>query len=349
VKRLTTVGEMKLDISVILPVYLNTVSGDAVNFLDRALESIFEQRFPGEFEIIVVDDGSKVPVSDVVECGAGEFADRIRWLRSVSNQGLVHSLNLGLSAAKYPFIARLDADDCWISGKIEKQCRCFFKDTDLTIVATGMARRTTEGILIDRHVRPGDWNGILRFFSDVGCPFPHGSVLARKDVYRLLGGYPHDVAFRHCEDYALWGLWLRFFKPAMIEELLYDYTVSRESISIQHSEEQTHASGIICNRFTNLNLAERLPSALTELASCLGISVYQAGVLSLRMWRHQAPVRIPHTAFEPLSIILNDMEIRRIRAENDSTLSLREALYGFCGSEVALEVDDAALVAIATS
>lgn len=294
-------------ISVILPVFHRQQSVENLNLLRRSLESIRDQRMLIEYEVLLVDDGSPVPISDFKDV-LGEAARDVNWIRIPSNRGLVNALNTGIIAAKNSLIARLDADDVWLPSKIHKQLSQFELDADLTISATGMSLVSIDGSHIEDHIRPGDWSGILRFFVDVGCPFPHGSVLAKKEIYRLLGGYPNSGNFSHCEDYALWGTWLRFFKPAMVEESLYNYTVSDTSVSAIYADQQRTASRIVHSRFAKGNLAEKLPDALSSLAECLDISLMNAGKLAYLIWQFKPEIKLPSQAVDCLRVILFDRE-----------------------------------------
>ena len=304
-------------ISVILPVFHRENSLQEIALLRRALESIKDQNFRTDYEVLLVDDGSPVPVAQQTEL-LGAAADDITWIRIERNGGLVNALNLGVRAAKYCFIARLDADDCWLPTKVEKQLDLFLADPDLTITATGMSQVRPDNTVIEHLVRPGDWSGILNFFVNVGCPFPHGSVIARAEIYRLLGGYPHDGRFSHCEDYTLWGIWLRFFKPAMVEECLYNYTVSDTSVSAQYAPQQAMASRIVSRRFAEGDLADRLPAALQSLSEILEVSLLDAGRLSYLLWQFRPEVVLPEAVIDALRVILFD---RVFSAFNQSTCS----------------------------
>jgi glycosyltransferase involved in cell wall biosynthesis len=295
-------------VSVVLPIYYSDLSTGVVALLRRALASVHEQRFDSEYEIIIVDDGSVLPVVDLVDLVGRDLVKYTRFVRLARNSGVVSALNRGIREARYPLIARIDCDDRWCPGKIEKQLAVFKQDTDVTITATGMTRVDPDGNPIDSHIRPGDWRGILQFFAETGCPFPHGSVVARKDTYLALGGYSQDPQFRHCEDYALWARWLRFFKPAMIQEVLYEYTVSEGSISSTYEAEQQQAARRIKTGFRKLDLVETLPGALQELADCLGLNMYHAGLLASVMWQFRIWARIPRSSVEPLRSILPDCE-----------------------------------------
>lgn len=298
-----------LAVSVLLPVFFRDIGSEDIRLLRRALDSIRQQEFRDDYEVLVLDDGSAMEIEGVLRKLGDVDLNRLRFIRNRRNQGLVYTLNRGISEAQFPLIARLDADDRWLPTKIKKQLDLMAADHDLTITATGMTLVTPEGDPLESHVRPGDWTGILRFFVDVGCPFPHGSVLARRDIYTMLGGYSHNPASSHCEDYALWGIWLRFFKPAMVEEALYDYTVSSSSVSSVHGEQQRRASGVVNRRFRNLDLVARLPDALAELASVIGCSVLDAGMLAYKMWRFRVPVCLPSACLEPLRIIMPDRHL----------------------------------------
>lgn len=296
------------DVTVLLPVFFRDAAPERVRLLRRALESVQDQAFPGAVDLLLVDDGSPVPVeSHRQDLGPAGQAARI--LRSPTNRGVTHALNCGLAAARHGLIARLDADDIWRPGKMAAQMELFAADPDLSLCATGMVLVTPEGKRLSEHVRPAEWGPILRFAVDVGCPFPHGSVVARRDVYLALGGYPHLASYDHCEDFALWSLWIRFFRPRMVEKVLYEYTVSPQAVSQTHAAQQARASGFLRQELAQLDLAERLPAAMVAFAAALGLSVLEAGLIALRMWRHALPVRMPEAALEPLRILLPDRDV----------------------------------------
>ena len=308
-------------ISVLLPVFFRHVSAAQTRLLRHALESVVDQHYEGALEILLVDDGSPIPVQTLSD-QLGPAAENIRWLRLSRNNGIVGALNVGIAAAKSPLVARMDADDLWLDGKLHAQVSQFLEDPDLTISATGMLRVDTHGDEIDRHVRPGDWSGILRFFVEKGCPFPHGSIVADRRVYRALGGYPHSATVRHCEDYALWGTWLRFFKPAMVEQALYSYRVSGNSVSSEHAMQQSAASQIVLRRFERLKLETVLPKMLPALADALGASLFEAGLLAYTAWHFRPAMAIPEAAVIPLGAVLPD----RVLIKTEAAPSWRTAL-----------------------
>jgi len=292
-------------ISVLLPVFMRDVSIENIGLLKVAIQSIADQEYAGPLEILLIDDGSPVAVENFKD-EIGSAADLVRWIRLPHNRGIVFALNQGIKHARYEFIGRMDADDCWLPGKLREQMKLFADDSDLSIVATGMSRVDAKGAFIDNHIRPGDWKGILSFFVEGGCPFPHGSVVARREIYQFLGGYSHAADVQHCEDYALWGTWLRFFKPAMVEKPLYQYRMSGSSVSSQHESAQLTASRLVRQRFASLQLTNDLPEALRMFAKALDSSLIEAGKVAYAMWQYGACFALPDSAREPLSAILPD-------------------------------------------
>jgi glycosyltransferase involved in cell wall biosynthesis len=309
-------------VTVLLPVFFRHLDAERIRLLRDALRSIHVQRFPSHYEILVIDDGNSSPIAELLPLLKGETM-ATRFVRLPHNTGIANALNRGLAEARYPFIARLDQDDRWLETKIEKQLALFVDDPDLTITGTGMALVTPEDEAIETHVRPSSWEWALNFLTAGGSPLPHGSVLARRDIYRLLGGYPIDPICEYCEDYALWADWLRFFKPGMVEEVLYHYTVSPHSVSVAYREQQIRGTQLAQARLRNV-IPGRVPEALAELARLVGCTLLEAGTLAFKMWRFGVSVRLLPSAAIPLTMIMPDREVNvssgRDRARHASEL-----------------------------
>ena len=95
-------------ISVILPVH------NRAGVLGRAITSVIEQEH-GDFELIVVDDGS----TDGSAAIARSFGDkRIKLIELGENRGGNVARNEGIRAASAPLIAFLDSDDRYLPHKL---------------------------------------------------------------------------------------------------------------------------------------------------------------------------------------------------------------------------------------
>jgi glycosyltransferase involved in cell wall biosynthesis len=301
---------MKFDgISTILPVYLRFADKERFRQLRRAVVSVLSQKTGIPLEIIVIDDGSFEPLNELEELSDVFCDPRIRYVRLCRNTGLVYGLNVGLNLAQYELIGRIDSDDAWRPEKLVKQVALFSSDQDLTIVGTGMRLVYDNSNKCQDHVRPGTWHGILRFTADVGCPFPHGSILARKSIFRVMGGYSHDVKVAHCEDFALWATWLRFFKGAMIEEVLYDYSVSEDAVSVRYADQQLKATREVHREYLALANYEKIPEAMNTVAQCLNKTLLEAGCLCFLAWRFYDFIVAEGDLLRALRILMPDRQV----------------------------------------
>ena len=300
-----------LSISVVLPVFMRCADSASIQYLLYALESVFDQEYPNRFEIIIVDDGSPLPVKNIIQTHIpGNMTPEmnvIRWFRSERNEGLVSALNTGLREARYDLIARIDADDRWVHGKIAKQVCLFRTDPDLSLVATNTVFIDAEGKAYDRLARSDGWGNSLHWALEKGCPFPHASVVARRSVYRLLGGYSHDPVYAYLEDYHLWSKWIRFFKPATIEQFLFEYRTREDSICHIHHESQVFAIQQIMKYLVSTTIDWRNhPGNMQNLADLLGVNLIQCGAICYRIWRYNPSVAMPREAVNVLQEIMPD-------------------------------------------
>ncbi len=112
--------ENKELISVIIPVYNHATK------LMRALESVLNQTVQN-FEIIVIDDGSKEDINQACD----SFNDkRIRFFRHEKHKNANVARNRGIIEAKGNYIAMLDADDEYLPEHLQRRvemiqsCNC---------------------------------------------------------------------------------------------------------------------------------------------------------------------------------------------------------------------------------
>lgn len=129
--------------SIILPTY------DRAALLPRAIASILAQT-DGDFELIVVDDGSRDATAAVV---AGIPDPRIRYVRLPENRGLPAARNAGLAVACGAFLAFQDSDDEWMPDTLARHRRVLATRPDVDVVYGDMDRVAADGT-VRRHRSP---------------------------------------------------------------------------------------------------------------------------------------------------------------------------------------------------
>lgn len=97
---------MMPSISVIIPAH------QAEKYIAQAVASVRSQNWPGEIEIIVIDDGSADNTAAIAESLG------VRVIRKAQG-GAASARNEGLRAAAGEFILLLDADDMFTPGSVE--------------------------------------------------------------------------------------------------------------------------------------------------------------------------------------------------------------------------------------
>ena len=98
----------------------------------RSTAALAQTYFP--IEVIVVDDGSRDNSLEVLE----KYGDRITVLAQ-KNQGVSLARNNGVAVSKGEFVAFLDADDIWISSKIQEQMQKFLDSEEIGLVHCSMS------------------------------------------------------------------------------------------------------------------------------------------------------------------------------------------------------------------
>jgi hypothetical protein len=179
-------------LSVVLPV----LNGEAS--LDEALSSISRQSF-GDFELLVVDDGS----SDGSAAIAGRHAAADPRVKLLGNpgKGLVAALNHGVQEARADLIARMDADDVALPGRFERQMARMLGEPDLLVLGTATIRVDENGKELEVVTPPVEPTEVSRVLDRVN-PIAHPTVIMRRAAVAAVGGYRR--AYVRAEDYDLW-------------------------------------------------------------------------------------------------------------------------------------------------
>ncbi|MGX7950873.1 glycosyltransferase [Oleidesulfovibrio alaskensis] len=170
-------------------------------FVSAAVDSVLQQTF-SDFELIIADDGSTDDTPRILRAYAARDK-RVRVVTLAAKGGLTRALNIALSYAKAPLVARIDADDLWLPEKLEKQYAVMCADSSLVMLGT--AYDCVDGA--GEFAGPQDvalisgWQNIRQAVCRFN-PFFHSSVMFRRKHACAAGGY--DLRFKTAQDYALW-------------------------------------------------------------------------------------------------------------------------------------------------
>jgi Glycosyl transferase family 2 len=308
-------------ITSILPFYSRR-SGDprTVQALIRAAESALSQSCDLPHELLIVDDGSQPELRSLEALRGLLSKPEVRLLRLAENQGLVYALNAALTQARYDLIARIDGDDRWRPGKLSQQLETFRSDPDLTLVASSMRLVHAHNPSRDRdEIRAGGWRETLALCRNIGCPFPHGSILARKEVFETLGGYPHSTLFTHCEDFALWARWIRFFKVRIVAPVFLEYTVSENQISVRWAAQQIRATARVRRSFSELGDQDCIPQAIAHIAQELKLPLLKTSKMLATAWLFYNDIVADAALYEAASIVFPDRSVYKAGEVFEST------------------------------
>jgi hypothetical protein len=182
------------DVSVLMPYR------DAAATVAEALESVLTEGVVAE--VVAVDDGSKDEGPEIV----ASIARRDRRVRCLRTEGLgvAGALAFGWRELGSELVARMDADDVSLPGRIERTRAHLLDDPRLAAVGTRVEAFPEPGAGLVRYV---DWLNELSTPEEhardvfVEAPLCHPSVILRRSAVEAVGGY---VDRPWPQDYDLW-------------------------------------------------------------------------------------------------------------------------------------------------
>ncbi|MBD3241517.1 MAG: glycosyltransferase [Chitinivibrionales bacterium] len=187
-------------ISVVMPVY------NAAATLEAALASVLSQD-EHAIDLIAVDDGSSDGSAELLERAAA--ADRRVRMLHQPHGGIVAALNAGLELSRGRYIARMDADDRSLPGRLSGQRRLLDTDMSTGLVSCLVAFDQEEHN--QGYRRYAEWTNSMITHEQIHrnrfieSPLAHPTVMFRRELIERHGGYA-DGDFP--EDYELWLRWL---------------------------------------------------------------------------------------------------------------------------------------------
>ena len=215
-----------MKLSVVMPVR------DVEPYLDAAIASIVGQSY-SDFEFIIRDDGSRDGTRDIVRAWSARDS-RIRLFESATSLGPAGSANWVVEQSSGSIVARMDGDDIAHPDRLRLQMEALRNHPEACLVGSLWEGIDDRG----RRVRPRDrWP-----LANPGTfpPFPHGSIMFRREAFDQVGGYRHEAEF--WEDLDLYHRLSTVGSLIVLPAALYQHRASVLSTRLTSERDRVEAS-----------------------------------------------------------------------------------------------------------
>ena len=185
-------GAVRPMFSVVMPVY------NRERYVREAIDSVLSQG-DGDFELIVVDDGSTDRSLEIIE----SIDDpRLRVIRN-DHAGGAAARNTGIDAANGEFIVWIDSDDRQAPGALAmlRQTIQQYQDADVYYGDLDIFDEAQPG-QVWHTTYPDYYDSSLLPHLICGNCLPNPGTAVRRSLYQRHGHY--DVAFTRCHDFQMW-------------------------------------------------------------------------------------------------------------------------------------------------
>lgn len=133
---------MTTPVSVIITCY------NLQDYIGSAIQSVLNQDYSGQVEVIVVDDNSSDCSNQVIS----SFSQVIH-IPLQSNQGVLNATIAGIQASSHTLLFFLDGDDIWRSTKLSSIVPKFHSDSRLALVTHDLNFIDAKGRLLNKQTR----------------------------------------------------------------------------------------------------------------------------------------------------------------------------------------------------
>lgn len=204
--------------SVIIPLYNKEKS------IVTTLQSVCAQSFM-DFEVIVVDDGSK---DDSYSVASKVNDKRIRLIHK-ENGGVSSARNVGIKAANYSFVALLDGDDYWDPSFLKEQLALIEEFPEAGMWGVNYAFVKGDKCEPCRQDIGEGFRGYVEgyFASSHNDLFCSSSVVIRKDVFEKAGYFDERIA--SSEDLDMWYRIILRYPVVYYDKVLAYYNQNAEN------------------------------------------------------------------------------------------------------------------------
>ena len=236
-----------VDFCLLIPCYNN------FNGLINSLKSVV---YPTDkFLIVIVDDGSKEPVTEKKIREETRNAKPIAVIQNEKNLGITATLNKGLKwiqeNTNTKYIARLDCGDICVEERFVIQVEYMDAHPEVGLLGTWCKIVDEEHSLNYSYKSPVDHASIKKkmYFRNV---FMHATVMFRADLLKQTGYYPTN--FELAEDYAFFWTLLNYKQSSIIDQFLVLCELNISGISFSNKRKQIKARWRVVKNYGSNNI-----------------------------------------------------------------------------------------------
>jgi glycosyltransferase involved in cell wall biosynthesis len=224
-------------VSIVVPCYATTEKH--AELLRETLATVATQTC-GDYEIVLVDDGSSVDLGEVAASHSGTVIHR------QSNSGLAVGRNAGIALSRGRYIVFLDADDHLLPRALEAGLAALAAHPECGFVVGAREEMTFEGLPVTWSVPPPPqqthlYKPLLGFDWYI---IPPSSVMFRREVVDAIGGFQDpwgaddlDFYLRAAYRFPAWC----HQSPAVTRYRRYSASSSRDGERMLHSTRAVYA------------------------------------------------------------------------------------------------------------
>lgn len=185
----------------VLPVYprisIATPSYQQGNFIERTIQSVFDQSYPN-LQYFIQDGGSRDSTLEVLK----RYDDKLSGWTSEKDSGQSQAINLGLAHTDGDIMAWLNSDDLLLPGALHTVADYFNRHPNVDVVYGNRLLIDENDMEIGRWILPGHNSEVLSWADYV----PQETLFWRRRIWEKVGG-EIDESFRFAMD---WDLLVRF-------------------------------------------------------------------------------------------------------------------------------------------
>jgi len=215
-------------VSIITPFF------NAEAFFEEAIVSVLAQTYP-HWELWLIDDGSRDRSTQIAQTYASQYPEKIFYLQHPDhqNRGKSTSRNLGIQHARGKYLALLDADDCFLPEKLERQVTILENQPQAGMVYgptlywyswTGEPRdrrrdvQSGVGVQPDTLISPPDLAAL--YLKNAGVVPCTCGLLVQRTLVEALGGFDESIQHLYEDQVFLFKICLE--SPVFVEKGCWD-------------------------------------------------------------------------------------------------------------------------------